>query len=77
MKINNKEYILTTEPQVSPQGRLFINTAVQKDTEHPDKWINKVLKSRWIYTFKYLDNNEYFYLYIDYNDEVLFLNKNV
>lgn len=70
-KINNKEYELTTQEQIDPSGRPFVNVGVEKDTNYPDKWVGKVVKNYWILTFKYTDTNEYFKIGLDYNDKVI------
>lgn len=73
--LNQKQYQLTTEPQTSPKGRQFVNVGVEKDLRYPDKWVKGVAQNRWILTFKYLDNNEYFRLEMDYDGSCKLISK--
>lgn len=63
---------LNFETQTSPSGRPIRLSAISKNLQVPVKWIDKVLKYHWIYTFIYLDEQgglvsfEY-----DYNDKFL------
>ena len=64
--IGNKEILLTRDIQISPNGREFKHSGVQKVGE--GKWINKVEKWHWIYSFIYVDNQEVFGFEFDYFD---------
>lgn len=67
-------YNLNFETQTAPSGRHFRLSGISKNLEVPEKWINRVLKNHWIYTFKFLDGNkEFIYFYFDYYDNFISL----
>jgi hypothetical protein len=76
--MNNMEYLIVKNnkigihllPQVGTSGRDFRMIGTAKSLEMPEKWSNqkKSFCSHYIYTFKYLDNGEFFELEFDYND---------
>ena len=63
---------LNFETQTSPSGRPIRLSAISKNLQVPQKYINGSYKYHWIYTFIYLDEQgglvsfEY-----DYNDKFL------
>lgn len=63
---------LNFETQTSPNGRPIRLSAISKNLQVPQKYINGSYKYHWIYTFIYLDEQgglvsfEY-----DYNDKFL------
>jgi hypothetical protein len=68
--VKNNKIGIHLEPQVGPNARKFRMVGTAKNLELPEKWSNqkKAFCSYWIYTFKYLDNGEFFELEFDYND---------
>ena len=71
LTIKNQKIYLHFEPQVGTNKREFKCIGHKINEEFPSKWSNtkKVFCFHWIYTFKYLDNDEVFELEFDYNDE--------
>lgn len=69
-QINIKGFILKLhfEPQLSPRGRLIRLSGTEKNLQVPSKWIDKVEKWHWIYTFIYLDTKEIIKFEFDYYD---------
>jgi hypothetical protein len=69
--ILNKNITLqvNSETQISPSGRPFRLSAIEKNLKVPEKWIDKILKNHWIYTFRFLDEQEGFISFeFDYNN---------
>lgn len=62
---------LNFEPQLSKSSRLFRLSGTEKNLQHPSKWIDKVEKWHWIYTFIYLDTKEIIKFEFDYNNQFL------
>lgn len=61
-----------SEIQTSPSGRPIRLSAISKNLQVPAKWIDKVLKYHWIYTFRYLDKQDGFVSFeFDYLDNFL------
>jgi hypothetical protein len=64
---------LNFEPQPSKNGRLMTWCGIARNGQVAQKWIEEnkknVLKSHWIYTFKYLDNGEFINFEFDYYDK--------
>jgi len=77
IKINSETTInLNFETQISKLGRPFRLSGVKKNLQLPEKWVDKVLKNHWIYSFIYLDEQGgFFEIEIDYNDKFLKLTK--
>lgn len=71
LTIKNQKIGLHLEPQVGTNNREFKCIGHRINEELPSKWSNtkKAFCFHWIYTFKYLDNGEFFELEFDYNDE--------
>ena len=68
--VKNNKIAIHLLPQVGTAGREFRMIGTAKSLEMPEKWNaqKKSFCSHWIYTFKYLDNGEFFELEFDYND---------
>ena len=62
---------LNFEPQLSKSSRLFRLSGTEKNLQVPSKWIDKVEKWHWIYTFIYLDTKEIIKFEFDYNNQFL------
>jgi hypothetical protein len=77
IKINSETYIfLNFETQTSKLGRPFRLSGTRKNLQLPEKWVDKVLKNHWIYSFIYLDEKAgIFEIEVDYNDNFLKLTK--
>jgi len=48
------------EPQISKNGRPFRLSGVQIVRTKPAQWVNKILLHGTIYSFRYLDKDEFF-----------------
>lgn len=70
LKVKNNKIGIHLDPQIGTTGREFRMIGTRKNLEMPDKWNNdkKSFCSHYIYTFKYLDNGEFFEFEFDYND---------
>lgn len=67
---------LNFETQISSLGRPYRLSGTRKNSQLPEKWVNKVLKNHWIHSFKYLDEQGgFFEIEIDYNDKFVKLIK--
>ena len=68
--VKNNKIGIHLLPQVGTAGREFRMIGTAKNLEMPEKWSNqkKSMSNHYIYTFKYLDNGEFFELEFDYND---------
>jgi hypothetical protein len=68
--VKNSKIGINLLPQVGTSGREFRMIGTAKNLEMPEKWSNqkKSMSNHYIYTFKYLDNGEFFELEFDYND---------
>ena len=77
IKINSETTIfLNFETQMSKLGRPFRLSGTRKNLQLPEKWVDKVLKNHWIYSFIYLDEKGgFFEIEVDYNDKFLKLTK--
>ena len=71
LTIKNQTIGLHFNPQVGTNNKPFRYCGIRKNEDYPEKWIDKVLKWHWIYTFVYINNNEVFELEFDYNDKFL------
>ena len=70
--LNKIKLNLNFEPQISPSGRPIRLSGICKNLQVPEKYINKVYKNHWIYTFRYLDEQDGFVSFeFDYNDKFL------
>ncbi len=70
--LNKIKLNLNFETQTSPSGRPIRLSAISKNLQVPAKWIDKVLKYHWIYTFRYLDKQDGFVSFeFDYLDKFL------
>lgn len=69
-QINIKGFILNLnfETQISPKGRPIRLSGTEKNLQIPSKWIDKVEKWHWIYTFIYLDTKEFIKFEFNYYD---------
>ncbi len=71
---NNNQYLfLNFENQVYEKEKRPIRlSAISKNLQVPEKWINKTIKWHWIYTFRYLDKEDGFVSFeFDYLDNFL------
>lgn len=59
IKIGTYKLNLNFEPQLSPNGRLLRLSGISLVTTKPAIWINKVLTHGTIYSFRYLDKDEF------------------
>jgi hypothetical protein len=77
IKINSETYIfLNFETQTSKLGRPFRLSGIRKNLQLPPKWVNKIEKHHWIYSFIYLDERGgFFEIEVDYADNFLKLTK--
>jgi len=68
--IKNQKIGVHLDPQVGLNNRPFRMIATYINENVNQKWSNlkKAFCYHWIYTFKYLDNDEVFELEFDYND---------
>lgn len=69
-------FLNTLEPQQDDQGRMFRQVSVTMSIKQKPKWINNVLKHRWVFRFKYLypeneDSSIGFDVYVDYDDSIV------
>ena len=72
VKLHKVNLNLNFETQVSPSGRPIRLSAISKNLQVPAKWVDKVLKYHWIYTFRYLDKQDGFVSFeFDYLDNFL------
>ena len=61
-----------SEIQISPNGRPIRLSGISKNLQVPEKWINNTIKWHWIYTFRYLDEQDGFVSFeFDYLDNFL------
>lgn len=70
IKIKNTTINLNAETQISPNGREFRLSSISKNAQLPSKWIDRVEKWHWIYTFIYLDGG-FFSFEFDYNENFI------
>ena len=54
----------------SKKGREFRTMSIER-IPNTEKWINKVLKSKWRVLIKYADNGVLLWLYFDYDDVLI------
>lgn len=67
---------INSNTQISKLGRPFRYSGLRKNLQLQSKWINKIEKWHWIYSFIYLDEQEGFFdVEIDYNDNFVSLTK--
>ncbi len=72
ISLNKIKLNLNFETQISPSGRPIRLSAISKNLQVPEKWINNTIKWHWIYTFRYLDKEDGFVSFeFDYNDKFL------
>jgi hypothetical protein len=74
--LNKIKLNLNFETQLSPSGRPIRLSAISKNLKVPAKWVKEnnknVLKYHWIYTFRYIDDQDGFVSFeFDYNDKFL------
>lgn len=69
IKIKKTKLNLTPDIQTSPNGRPIRYSGLRKCLKTPEKWVNKVLKSHWIYSFRFMDEEGgYIDFYFDYEN---------
>ena len=72
ISLNKIKLNLNFETQTSPSGRPIRLSAISKNLQVPEKWINNTIKWHWIYTFRYLDKQDGFVSFeFDYLDNFL------
>ena len=53
--MKNTPLLNTLDQQTSPLGRPYRQIQVRRNLQMPQKWVGRELKSCWIYTFRYTD----------------------
>ena len=66
---NINDITVSIEPSTSPKGRPYRLSSITKG--NTEKWVGGVLKTNWYYQFKYLDDNTYFTLSVDQNNNII------
>ena len=69
IKIKETKIYLDNRIQISPLGREFRLSRIEKDLQKPSKWLGGMETWCWIYTFIYLDTNQLFGFYFEYNNQ--------
>ena len=69
IKIKEKKIYLDNRIQISPLGREFRMSRIEKDLKKPSKWLGGTECWCYIYTFIYLDTNQLFGFYYEYNNQ--------
>jgi hypothetical protein len=70
--LNKINLNLSAETQISPSGRPIRLSAISKNLQVPQKFVNGEYKNHWIYTFRYLDAKDGFVSFeFDYEDKFL------
>lgn len=69
IKVKDNKLYLDNRIQISPLGREFRFTRIEKDLKKPSKWLGGIECWCWIYTFIYLDTNQLFGFYYEYNNQ--------
>ncbi len=70
--LNKIKLNLDFEPQRSPSGRPIRLSGIAKNATLPEKFVSGKYKNHWIYTFRYLDEQDGFVSFeFDYNDKFL------
>ena len=69
LNIKGTEVPLSFKESISPNGRPFRLSGIKKNSDA--KFINRVEKWQWIYTFIYTDDGSFFGFEIGYNDEFI------
>lgn len=55
--------------ETSPSGRPIRLSGIEKSELYPEKWINKICKNYWVYTFRFMDEKGGFVKFLfDYYD---------
>lgn len=62
---------LNFEIQTSPQGRPIRLSGVAKNTKVSQKYIDKMYRSHWIYTFRFLDKDDFISFEFDYYNKFI------
>lgn len=76
IKIKNIVLNINFEMQISPQGRPIRLSSISKNLKVPEKWIDKVLKNHWVYTFRFIDDLDGFISFeFDYYDKFVGVTK--
>lgn len=77
IKINkNLSIKISLDTQTSTLGRPFRLSGVRKNAQLPEKWIDRVSKNHWVYSFIYLDAiGGFFEIETNYYDGFVRLNK--
>lgn len=74
--IGQTRVFLNFETQISKLGREFRQSGLRKNSQLPAKWIDRVEKWHWIYSFIYLDEvGGFFEVEIDYDNKFLNMKK--
>lgn len=67
---------LNFNTQLDKNNRSFRLSGTRKNLQLPEKWVDKVLKNHWIYSFIYLDEQAgFFEIEVGYNNEFIKLTK--
>jgi hypothetical protein len=77
ISVENFEIDLNKKNQVSPKGRPFRLSGIERLDSVPTKWIDKLERFHSIYTFRYLDvESEFFKIELGYRYEFIKIIKN-
>ena len=72
INLPNKDKIyIDLRVQEGSKGFPFKLVRTYKNSIKPSKWIDRVEKWHWIFTYKYLDGSGIFEIEIDYNDKFI------
>jgi len=73
IKTPNLTIYLNNELQTDPNNnRVFKYVGTMKRRTEPDKWVQGVLKSIWLYAIRYIDTDETIGFQFGYQDEFMF-----
>jgi hypothetical protein len=67
--INGFKLNLNFEPQTSKNGRTIRYSGIRVNGQVPAKYIDGTYKQHYIYSFRYLDNDEIINFELDYLDK--------
>lgn len=67
----------TFDIQEGKLGKPFRQSSVRRNGQIPPKWIDRVEKYHWIYLFKYVNEDGFFEVEIDYYGKIIKVNKDV
>jgi len=71
ININGFKLNLNFDNQISKNGKEIRLSGIAKNCKMPEKWINKVFKNHWIYTFRYVGTDKFVSFEFDYYDKFI------